>query len=124
MNYQILSPASIRIEISSNNVAESPQNLRREQFKPIITAEVKSTILQDCLRLKAQNVRRYKLEAVKLFYKNNYFEEFKNFEKYEDWNKCPITRNMVYRWEKKFNHSQSIITCSFVIFCRLFLEIL
>ena len=57
MNYQILRPASLRIEISSNNLSESPQSLRREQFKPTITADDKSTILQHCLRLKAENVR-------------------------------------------------------------------
>jgi hypothetical protein len=107
MNYQILSPASLRIEISSNNLSESPQNLRREQFKPIITAEVKSSILQHCFRLKAENVRYYKSEAVKLFYKENYSEEYKNFEKYDDWKKCPITGKMVYRWEKNFNHARS-----------------
>ena len=100
MNYQILSPASLRIEISSSYLAESPQNLRAQIFKPIITAEDKSTILQNCLRLKAENVRFYKLEAVKLFYKEKYLEEYKNFEKYDDWKKCPITRHMVYKWEK------------------------
>ena len=57
MNYQILRPASLRIEISSNNLSESPQSLRREQFKPTITADDKSTILQHCSRLKAENVR-------------------------------------------------------------------
>ena len=100
MNYQILRPASLRIEISSDNLPESPQNLRREQFKPTVTAEDKSTILQHCLRLKAENVRFYKFEAVKLFYKEKYLEEYKNFEKYDDWKKCPITRHMVYKWEK------------------------
>ena len=107
MNYQILRPASLRIEISSNNLSESPKSLRREQFKPTITAEVKSSILQHCFRLKAENVRCYKLEAVKLFYKENYFEEFKNFEKYDDWKKCPITGKMVLKWETKFNYDQS-----------------
>ena len=107
MNYQILRPASLRIEISSNNLSESPQSLRREQFKPTITADDKSSILQHCLRLKAENVRFYKLEAVKLFYKERYFEDYKNFEKYEDWKKCPITRHMVFEWEKKYNYDHS-----------------
>ena len=107
MNYQILRPASLRIEISSDNLPESPQNLRREQFKPTVTAEDKSTILQHCLRLKAENVRFYKLEAVKLFYKEKYLEEYKNFEKYDDWKKCPITRHTVYKWEKNLNYAHS-----------------
>ena len=81
--------------------------MRVEQFKPTITAEVKSSILQHCFRLKAENVRCYKLEAVKLFYKENYFEEFKNFEKFDDWKKCPITAKMVLKWETKFNYDQS-----------------
>ena len=76
MDYQILSPASLRIEISSSNLPENPQNFRAQPFKPIITAEDKSSILQNCLRLKAENVRFYKLEAVKLFYKNKYFDEY------------------------------------------------
>ena len=107
MNYQILSPASLRIEIASDNSAESNQNLRPQVFKPILTAADKSNILQNCLRLKAENVRFYKLEAVKLFYKTKYFEEYKKFEKYEDWKKCQITRIMVFTWDKKFNHAQS-----------------
>jgi hypothetical protein len=102
-----IKPTSLRIEISSNNLTENPQMLKRQLFKPTITAEDKSIILQHCLRLKAENIRLYKFEAVKLFFKDKYFEEYKNFEKYDDWKKCPITGKMVFRWETKFNHARS-----------------
>ena len=81
--------------------------LKRQLFKPTITAEDKSIILQHCLRLKAENIRLYKFEAVKLFFKERYFEEYKKFEKYKDWKKCPISRKIVYKWETKFNHAKS-----------------
>ena len=77
---------------------------RKDQpkFKPKFTETNIRDIIKCALRLKEIHPKKYMLLTIKDFYKNNFPEEFRLHEKFQDWSKrCNLTRQKILVWLKK-----------------------
>ena len=69
----------ILVQIAPEIDREIPPEIPREIFKPNLTKEQETELIEKCLRLKAAKVRGYNLQGIKWFYEN-YFPN-------KDWDK-------------------------------------
>jgi hypothetical protein len=77
---------------------------RKDQpkFKPKFIEIIIREIIKSALRLKKIHPKKYMLLTIKDYYKNNFPEEFRLHEKFQDWStRCNLTRQKILVWLKK-----------------------
>ena len=68
-------------------IIEKYFEIPREIFKPNLTKEQETELIEKCLRLKAAKVRGYNLQGIKWFYENYFPAEFHAHNTNKDWDK-------------------------------------
>ena len=63
-----------------------------------VTADDKSSIAYE------YGIEKKPTKIIKSFIKKKYPEEFAKYEKYDDWDKCFITRWSVPKWAEKYSN--------------------
>ena len=105
--YQVLNPASIRIEIADDGQNE-PAISNIVASKIVYSKADKIAIVEVSLRLEDLNKPAHVTEAIKWFFKERYFEEYKLCKKYDDWRKkCPLKSSVVCKWQRKYLFQRS-----------------
>jgi hypothetical protein len=76
---------------------------RRSQpkFKIKLTRDDVQDINLMIVQLRSDKKKRFKQEAIKLFVKKKYPEEYRLHELHSDWDRCSLTRSKLYYWINK-----------------------